>query len=178
MNWTPWHSPFNGAHKVKCISKESMQCDKRGTRDSSLTLTCSGVRWKTFAPLISSSKLFSFKIISNTQTVFHHNIHHLEFCQKCSAVRCVLSLFSVFDTWWNTLSRVVILHQTPDVPKVLSNSQLDIDLILARAWSTFVDTGIAPKSDILIGLCLTHWALKRHLLFGLSLAGGSSFSVW
>lgn len=154
-----------------------MLYDKRAVRDSSVTVTCSGICWKTsFCILNFFLKIILFvKLYQTLKQCFITTSITSNFVKN--APLCVVFFLSV---WYVMEHSVSCCHITlnPRSPKSVKQQPIRYRLILARAWPTSANTGIAPKSDILIGLCLTHWALGRHLLFGLSLAGGSSFSVW
>ena len=131
-----------------------------------------------FASLMSFSKLFClWNYIKHLNSV---SSQHPSPRILSKMLRCALCFISFLSVWFVMEHSVSCCHITlnPWSPKSVKQQPIRYRLIFARAWPTSADTGIAPKSDILIGLCLTHWALGRHLLFGLSLAGGSSFSVW
>ena len=73
-----------------------------------------------------------------------------------NAPLCVV--FYLFLSVWFVMGHSVsCCHITlnPWSPKSVKQQPIRYRLILARAWPTSADAGIAPKSDILIGLCLT-----------------------
>ena len=67
---------------------------------------CLEIRWKMliFASLISSSKIILFqKQYQAFDTMFHHEMEHLEVRQKYTAARRIYQLSpQCFIWWWNT----------------------------------------------------------------------------